>query len=303
MDSIPIDFKNRQLTQKNNGQENLDLKSKFAFVNRLHSFDLALRRYFATVNIHLLEYVPLQFVNCLFILYFLGLRPGHREKENTGNEATYTGLLTLTANNVRIDKVNKNQITFDFIEKTGQKYVHTFLFPPNMAKALGELLIINRIKYGPNCDLFPHFVPEADYCKENFLFLYNVRMFFGCCFSYRTFRIHSISVIAEQILAERTLLPNTTANQFEQEIRLALRWVRENFSNHSYSLNIVNYVDFRVILLAALKQKFHYQHIPNIVNMWNCRDQNVSWTIEWLMNIKQMLKNNRPNNPKKLFIF
>ena len=125
MDSISIDFKNSHLTQKNNGQENLDLKSKYAFVNKLHSFDSALRHYFATVNVHLLEYVPVQFVNCLFILYFLGIRPGHREKENTGNEATYTGLLTFTSNNIRIDKVNINLITFDFIEKN-RPNVHTF---------------------------------------------------------------------------------------------------------------------------------------------------------------------------------
>lgn len=48
-DFMPRDFMNKQLTQKQNGQENLDLKTKYAFVNKLHTNDLALRQYFATI--------------------------------------------------------------------------------------------------------------------------------------------------------------------------------------------------------------------------------------------------------------
>ena len=71
--------------------------------------------------------------------------------------------------------------------------------------ALKELKDVTRVKFGETSFLFPHFVPLKGLCRENFLFLFNVNRFLGFTFSFRTFRIHAISVVTENKLRNRPL--------------------------------------------------------------------------------------------------
>ena len=144
------------------------MRTKHAFVHKLNRYDNLLRTFFDHVDFFELDYITLQFVCALFILYFVGLRPGHREAPTDKKEkrtATYKGLLTLNLNNVQMDHDPKepNSILFDFIEKNNQLFHHSFVFPSNLAKAFRELIITNRVKYGKDSYLLPQFVPVEKY--------------------------------------------------------------------------------------------------------------------------------------------
>ena len=89
------------------------------------------------------------------------------------------------------------------------------------------------------------------------------------------------------------MLSVTSSTQFQSEIQQILTWVRENFSNHSDPWTIVSYVDFRIILLAAIKLGHHYQHIGELINVWESEKQDVYWTVPWVAELADIYEKNK----------
>ena len=142
---------------------------------------------------------------------------------------------------------SNNLVEFDFNEKAEQAYHRTFLFPHKVAMALKELKDVTRVKFGETSFLFPHFVPLKGLCRENYLFLFNVNRFLGFTFSFRTFRIHAISVVTENKLRNRPLPSIMNPVQFCNEMRRLMEDVRENFSNHTGRNTLLPYLDIRIL--------------------------------------------------------
>ena len=215
----------------------------------------------------------------------------------------YTGLLTLRQCNVILDEdLDINEVEFDFNEKAQQQFNRKFIFSANVTRALRELKLFNEIKYGKSSFLFPHFVPVKGLCKENYLFLFNVNRFLGFNFSFRTFRVHAISVVAENKLQNWSLGSNLTASQFSHEMRRVMESVRVNFSNHSGRSSILPYLDIRIFILAGFKFELECKDIEQLLNTFFTAEQEYSWTGKWLKMLRTYYDENEISIDD-LFIF
>lgn len=123
-----------------------------------------------------------------------------------------------------------------------------------MFLALKDLLKVHSSQEIQQDYLFPSFVPKIK-DKTNYLFSYNMRRFFGFSFSFRTFRVHAISLVCQHVLENLGLDTTCSSFQYEKHIRLLLATVAERFSNHTNHDNLVFYTDFRIFLVKARKNK------------------------------------------------
>ena len=251
--ALPDAFTNSTLVQKQGNQQRQDIRAKYGFVRRLHTYDEELRHYFDTIRYEKLTFVNLQFFNAIFLLYFLGLRPGYAERK--GNKVdTYTGLLSLKKSSVTFSTTGDFRVHIYFIDKSKKDFDKDFFFPKNMFLALKDLLKVHSSQEIQQDYLFPSFVPKIK-DKTNYLFSYNMRRFFGFSFSFRTFRVHAISLVCQHVLENLGLDTTCSSFQYEKHIRLLLATVAERFSNHTNHDNLVFYTDFRIFLVKARKIK------------------------------------------------
>ena len=109
-----------------------------------------------------------------------------------------------------------------------------------------------------------------------------MRLFFGVSFSFRTFRVHSISTVVNRMLDDLELDTTCSVVQYEKHIRTLLDRVAERLSNHSDRDTVIYYTDLRIFLAKALKIEIRIQDLGALRRLYENNRQEVGWAGDWL---------------------
>ena len=100
--------------------------------------------------------------------------------------------------------------------------------------------------------------------------------------------MHAFSVVFEKRLEQYNLKKGSCASQFFNSIvRMLFKELAITLTNHvNNGYNIVYYIDYRVILIKALKLGYGASEIKPLKKIFLNENIKTNWTKSWLMLLK-----------------